>query len=177
VNASPYFCLSEFVKNWPQQGANGGPAAPKARFVIMLTNGVDPYNGSTSPLNQDSPYVASAQRDAQRAGVSVYSIYYQDAGFRGNRGSFSGQSYLSQVSEATGGRAFYQGLGNPVSMQPFLEEFNHNVAETYIATFPAVGKDLVELKVKSNVPHVKVRAAQMVRPGNVESGAPVAPGQ
>ena len=75
-SASPYFCLSEFVKNWPE----GGSGAPKARIVMMITNGVDPYNGSTRLSNQDSPYVASAVTDAQRAGVAVYSIYYRDSG-------------------------------------------------------------------------------------------------
>ena len=64
ANGSPYFALSEFVKHWPGQAA--GP-----RFVLMLTNGVDPYNGSVSPLNQDSPYVQTAQGDAESAGVAV----------------------------------------------------------------------------------------------------------
>ncbi|NYF80909.1 hypothetical protein [Granulicella arctica] len=171
ISASPYFCLSEFVKSWPNEGFSQGPATRKARFVLMITNGVDPYNGSTSPLNQNSPYVDTAQRDAQRAGVGVYSIYFADAGFRGNRGSFSGQSYLTQVAEATGGRSYYTGSGNPVSMQPYLEQFQHDIAETYVATFPAAGKDLVQLKVKSNLPHVKVRTPQQVRPGNVESSS------
>ena len=87
MSASPYFCLSEFAKNWPGTPVEArrnpealdamGPAAAgtrKARFVLMITNGVDPYNGSTSILNQDSPYVATAVRDAQRAGAAVYSI-------------------------------------------------------------------------------------------------------
>jgi hypothetical protein len=168
MSASPYFCLSEFVKHWPSEGFDG-PSARKARFVIMLTNGVDPYNGSVSVMNQDSPYVQDAQRDAQRAGVSVSSIYFGDAGIRGGRASFSGQSYLAQIAEATGGRAYYEGTGNPVSTAPFFKEFQDSLAETYVATFPAAGKDLVNLRVKSNVPHVKVRAPLLVLPGNVES--------
>ena len=169
VSASPYFCLSEFVKNWPREGFDNGAAAAKARFVLMVTNGVDPYNGSTSPLNQDSPYVQTAVRDAQRAGVSVSSIYFSDQGFRGGQASFSGQSYLSQVAEGTGGRAFYQGMGNPVSLQPYLDSFKGDVAESYIATVNAGGRDLVQVKVKSTVPHLKVRAAQQVLAGNVET--------
>jgi hypothetical protein len=90
ISASPYFCLQDFVKRWPGQGN-------AARMVLMITNGVDPYNGSVSPLNQDSPYVQSAQDAAQRAGVAVYSIYYGDAGIRGGFANFSGQSYLNQV--------------------------------------------------------------------------------
>jgi hypothetical protein len=175
ASASPYFCLSDFVKNWP--GASETQSAPvsqgpvrKARFVLMITNGVDPYNGSTSVLNQDSPYVATAVTDAQRAGVPVYSIYYSDAGFRGNRGSFSGQGYLAQMAEGTGGVSFYQGTGSPVSIAPFLKEFQDNVAETYVATFvvPA-SKELARLKLSTTLPKTKVRAPEQVRAGTVIS--------
>ena len=171
ISASPYFCLSEFVKHWPVEGFDGAGTHAKARFVLMITNGVDPYNGSTSAMNQDSPYVQTAVHDAQRAGVQVYSIYYADAGMRGGRASFSGQSYLAQVAEGTGGRAYYEGTGNPVSMAPFLKQFQASISETYIATFLASGKDTVDVKVRSTVPHLKVRAAQTVKVGNVESSS------
>jgi hypothetical protein len=173
ASASPYFCLSDFVKNWPgpaeSQVAPVGPRpAHKARFVIMITNGVDPYNGSTSILNQDSPYVASAITDAQRAGVPVYSIYFSDAGFRRGRGTVSGQNYLSQVAEATGGVSYYMGSGNPVSLEPFLKQFKTDVGETYVATFPAPpGKDMARLKVSTSLPKTRVRAPSEVRAGTV----------
>jgi hypothetical protein len=123
ASASPYFCLSDFVKNWPSNAENqSGPRSQqpthKARIVLMITNGVDPYNGSTSILNQDSPYVSTAVIDAQRAGVPVYSVYFPDSGQRGGRGSFSGQSYLSQVAEGTGGVSFYQGSIPPIALDP-----------------------------------------------------------
>jgi hypothetical protein len=173
ASASPYFCLSDFVKNWPSNAENqSGPRSQqpthKARIVLMITNGVDPYNGSTSILNQDSPYVASAVTDAQRAGVPVYSIYYGDAGFRRGRGSFSGQSYLLQVAQGTGGTAYYQGTGNPVSLIPFLKQFQNALAETYVATFPVdVNKKMVSLKVSTKLPKTKVNAPQEVRPGTI----------
>lgn len=164
LSASPYFCLSDFVKRWPHDPNSG--ATPKARFVLMITNGVDLYNGSTSIMNQNSPYVEAAVRDAQRAGVVVYSMYYGDAGIRGGRSSFSGQSYLAQVAEGTGGTAYYQGMGNPVSMEPYLKQFQKAISETYVATFPAPGgKDLVQLKVSTKLPKTKVHAPQQVRPG------------
>jgi hypothetical protein len=173
ASASPYFCLSDFVKNWPteaenQSGAQSHQFTHKARIVLMITNGVDPYNGSTNITNQDSPYVAAAVTDAQRAGVPVYSIYYNDAGFRGGRGSFSGQSYLLQVAQGTGGAAYYQGTGSPVSLIPFLKQFQDALAETYVATFPVEGnKKMVTLKASTNLPKTKVNAPQEVRPGTV----------
>jgi hypothetical protein len=175
VNASPYFCLSDFVKNWPgvsefQQPQQPRQAGHKARFVLMLTNGVDPYNGSTSITNQDSPYVQTAVTDAQRAGVPVYSIYYGDTGgFNRRRGAgFSGQSYLAQVAEGTGGVSFYQGIGSPVSLAPFLKQFGTAVSETYVATFSVpVSKNLAQLKLSTNLPKTKVRAPTQVRAGNI----------
>lgn len=164
ISASPYFCLSDFVKRWPED-TNSSPT-PKARFVLMITNGVDPYNGSTSIMNQNSPYVDAAVTDSQRAGVAVYSVYYSDAGFRGERASFSGQSYLAQVSEGTGGTAYYQGTGSPVSMEPYLKQFQKAISETYVATFTAPGgKNFVRIKLSTTLPKTKLQAPQQVRPG------------
>lgn len=164
INASPYFCLSEFVKHWPSN-------EPGARFVLMITNGVDPYNGSTSVLNQDSPYVQEAQEDAQRAGVAVYSIYYGNAGMR--RGVISGQNYLQQVADATGGISFYQGTITPPSLGPYLDEFARSIAESYSLNFMVSSahekKDtLTQIKVTTSQKGVKVHAPENVRPGVVE---------
>lgn len=180
-SGSPYFCLSDFVKHWPTETDHVDLTRPqpagaplKARFVVMLTNGVDPYNGSVSVLNQDSPYVQAAARDAQRAGVAVYSVYYSDSGFNSGAASFSGQSYLQQVAEATGGQNLYLGNLNPVSLTPFLNEFINDVSKTYIATFPAGAESqaqgrLVQLKISSAERGLKLRHATAVMPGTLES--------
>jgi hypothetical protein len=182
-SASPYFCLSEFVKHWPSGGdaesdsrslEENAAALHKARFVMMITNGVDPYNGSTSVLNQDSPYVKTAIEDAQRAGASVSSIYYRDSGFRNGSAAFSGQSYLNQLAEGTGGESYYQGLMTPVALAPYFKQFVRDLSETYIASFPANadGHDhLVSLKFSSEGPKLKLRYPEEVRPGNQESAA------
>ncbi len=166
VSASPYFCLQDFVKKWPGQGN-------AARIVLMVTNGVDPYNGSVSPLNQDSPYVQRAQEYAQRAGVAVYSIYYGGAGIRGGLANFSGQSYLNQVADATGGESFYQGQITPPSLAPYLEQFRKSIEESYLLTFPANAThekrdSLTRIKLKSEQAGVKIHAPQAVHPGFVE---------
>lgn len=174
-SASPYICLSDFVKHWPgAQSASGGMAttAPsKARFVLMITDGVDPYNGSTSVMNQDSPYVTAAVTDAQRAGVAVYSIYFGDAGIRGGMADNSGQSYLAELTQNTGGINYWEGVGNPVSLEPFFKQFEHSLAETYIATFPAPAgrdpqRDLVHVKIAAG--RAKLHAPQQILPGNRE---------
>jgi hypothetical protein len=143
----------------------------KARFILMLTNGVDPYNGSTSVMNQGSPYVDNAVADAQRAGVAVYAIYFGDAGMEGGSVNNSGQNYLSQLTAGTGGIDLWEGVGNPVSTAPFLSKFQSALAETYIATFNAPlgnnpAHDLV--RVKFTAAKTKLRAPEQVRPGNQE---------
>jgi hypothetical protein len=164
ISASPYFCLSDFVKHWPSE-------KQVPRFVLMVTNGVDPYNGSPSILNQNSPYVQAAQEDAQRAGVAVYSIYFPDSGLRRARGSFSGQSYLQQVGEATGGVSFNQGPIPPVTITPYLEQFQRAIAESYTVAFMAEPKGknpTAFIKLKTSQPGIKLRAPDSVRPGLVE---------
>ena len=178
MSASPYICLSDFVKHWPDSGVSSSSVAgvgvssrPKARFAMMITNGVDPYNGSTSIMNQGSPYVDAAISDAQRAGVAVSAIYYSDAGIRGPSADNSGQDYLAQITQATGGVSYWEGIGNPVSTAPFLAQFQHAIAETYIATFLApTGKDAQRdvVRVKFTAGKAKLHAPDKVLPGNQE---------
>ena len=177
ISASPYFCLSDFTKNWPTESAAYGTRSTpgrKARFVLMITNGVDPYNGSVSPLNQDSPYVRTAITDAQRAGVIVSSLYYGGAGIGGAAANFSGQNYLSQVAEGTGGESYYQLRGNPVALAPYLSRFSKDIAQTYVATFTAPpSRDLLRLRFKARGSGIKLRSATAVSYGAaVISSAP-----
>ena len=160
VDGSPYFCLEELTKHWPTRtGA--------ARVVLMITNGIDRYNGSVSPLNQDSPYVDEAIKDAQRANIPVYSIYYGGHAVNGNFSSFSGQGYLSKVAEETGGILFNNGQLNPPSLSPYFHEFQQALNNTYLATFLDGRPKLETLKVKSSVPGVKVHAQNQVQAGNL----------
>jgi hypothetical protein len=174
VDASPYFCLSDFVKNWPGnselQQSPTRQVSRKARFVLMLTNGVDPYNGSTSIMNQNSPYVQNAVNDAQSAGVPVYSIYYGETGALARRrgAGFSGQSYLAQMAEGTGGVSFYTGIGNPVSLVPYLKQFQAAISETYVATFSVpASKNLARFSASTNLSKTKVRSPNEVRAGTI----------
>lgn len=151
ISGSPYFCLQDLVKHWPTN-------TNAAHVVLMITNGIDYYNGSVSPLNQDSPYVQSALDDAQRAGVPVYSIYYGGRNFNANLPSFSGQSYLSQVAEGTGGELFNGGQINPPSLTPYFKQFNTALRESYVVSFVSGGRRLEALKVSTKVSGVKLHA-------------------
>ncbi len=149
ITASPYFCLQDLLKKWPRHQG-------EAHVVIMITNGIDAYNGSVNPANQDSPYVKQAITDAQREGVPVYSIYYGRREVNSNLGSFSGQSYLSEVAEGTGGDSFNGGSINPVSLSPYFKQFQNALHESYMLTFQTGNTKMQRLKVTSNTKGVKL---------------------
>ena len=157
-NASPYFCLSDLVKHWPSQDRNN------RREVLMITDGFDPYYPRYDP--QD-PYLQAAISDAQRAGIIVYSIYYRNAG-RFSSSTYAtdaGQNLLTQLSDATGGKLYWQGLSNPVSFQPYLDDLSKRLIHQYELGFtvPARAKaQLVDLKVKADTSNVNISAPQRV---------------
>jgi VWFA-related protein len=159
TNGSPYFCLQDLVKRWPGD-------EDVRREVVMVTDGVDRYSGRG--FDPEDPYVQSAIRDAQKAGIIVYSIYFRDSG-RLDRSAFAtdgGQNYLMQVSQATGGQTYYQGFGNPVSFQPFLNDIQIKLENQYELSFAAAPrKNLVPIQVKTTQPNTKLQAPSQVQVG------------
>ncbi|HEY1208212.1 MAG TPA: hypothetical protein VGE85_02480 [Terracidiphilus sp.] len=156
-SASPYFCLSELAKHWPS-GDRGA-----RREVVMVTNGVDNY---LPELNLDDPYVLAAIDDSVRAGLVVYSIYWQNQGpALTSYGENTGQSLLIEVTEETGGKNLWTGMGNPVSLQPFFEELARRLENQYELDFSTSlnGKPAAEtLKVKLDGLAVEVTAPKQV---------------
>jgi hypothetical protein len=157
-DASPYFCLSDLAKNWPSNN-------PQARReVVMVSDGLDPYQRQFDP---DDPYVLAAISDAVKARLIVYAIYWKNQG-RADQSSYAdnaGQSLMQEVTQATGGRSFYQGLGNPVSFQPFLDELGRRMRNQYELGFvaPAGSKPSVEsFKLNLKAPGTEVSSPQQV---------------
>ena len=158
TNASPYFCLSDLAKRWPSNNRQN------RREVMMITDGVDRYNLRYDP---EDPYLQAAITDSQRAGLIVYSIYYRDMGRISRTGyeTNAGQSLLSEVSQATGGIAYWQGLSNPVSFVPFLDDFSRRLSNQYELSFLAPAKvkaDLVDIRLKTTGTQAKVAAPERV---------------
>jgi len=160
-NASPYFCISDFVKRWPSRN-NGN-----VRVLFTVTNGVDNYTG-TNPLDTDSPYVDDAIHDAQKAGVLVYSLYYPDQGVGGRSASYSGQNYLSKMAEETGGTTYYEGSFSPVSFAPFLKQFNGDLNRLFELKFLSPKSGLQSIKLSTDVKGVKLSAPDQVFVGEPE---------
>ena len=136
-NGSPYFALSDLAKHWPSKQSTG------RRAVLMLTDGVDRYYGTGV---MDDPYVDAAIHDTLKAGVMVYSIYLRGAGLygRGDWATTVAQSRLVEVSENTGGYAYFMGFTDPVSISPFLNDFQDRLANQYQLTIDAPNKKGVQ---------------------------------
>jgi hypothetical protein len=157
-NASPYFCLSDLAKSWPSHDRTA------RREVLMVTDGVDNYDRQYDP---EDPYVDSAINDSVRAGLIVYSIYWKDMGRANNTWyqTNAGQNLLLTVTQATGGYSYWEGVGNPVSLQPFFQDFRRRLNHQYELNFtaPSNGKpDVESMKVDLKVPAAKVDAPQRV---------------
>lgn len=151
-SASPYFCLSDLAKNWPSRDTAA------RREVLMVTDGVDLYHPVLDP---EDPYLQAAIRDAVAAHLVVDSIYWQMEGRPGPRvgESFVGQALLQIVAEATGGKSFYMGTGNPVTFASYVDELKRRLVHQYelILTAPAGRKaDTGTLRLKLRVPEAEV---------------------
>ena len=156
-SASPYFCLSDLAKNWPSRNAEN------RREVLMITDGIDPYEVRFDP---DDPYVNTAVKSAISAGVVVDALYWHDQGFASRTFlANGGQNLLTLTTNRTGGTFFYQGLGNPVSFTPFLNELKTRLQNQYELglTVPAKKKaDVATLRVRLEAPGTRLTAPDLV---------------
>ncbi len=149
-NGSPYFALSDLVKHWPSKE----PA--KRRAVLMMTDGVDRYYDASVT---DDPYADTAITDALKQGVMVYSIYLRGAGAYGRGGWTTNvaQSRLIEVSQETGGYAYFQDFTDPVTIEPFMQDLRERLANQYLVTISAVHEKGVQpVKLRTELPGMKV---------------------
>jgi VWFA-related protein len=121
------------------------------RAMIVVSDGLDLSRGIESSGPNQSIDLNRAITEAQRRGVAIYSIYPPAAAVPNNQLLISnGQSNLLKLSDDTGGRAFFQGTGAPVSFDPFLKEISESldrqIALTYLSTHPNKGYHRLEVK-------------------------------
>ncbi len=160
-DASPYFCLSDLAKHWPSNDPNA------RREVVMISDGADYYYRS---YDMNDPYVQAAITDSVRSGLVVYTIYWK------NKGRFDqtwyannlGQNLLLEVTQATGGNSYWEGMGDPVSLQPFFEDLDKRLGNQYEVGFVAPLNNkpqVVSMKLKVKDVAAKVDSPQQVYVG------------
>lgn len=121
------------------------------RAIVLVSDGLDVSRGIDSSTPGLSLDLERAIREAQRRGVAIYSVYAPSAGAFGNPLlAANGQSCLERLSSETGGKAFFQGTGAPVSFDPFLKEIKESlamqIALTYLSTHPGKGFHRLDIK-------------------------------
>jgi VWFA-related protein len=120
------------------------------RAIIVVSDGLDVSRGVDSSSPGQSVDLQRAISDAQRRSVAVYSIYAPSIASSGSLLGANGQSSLERLSKETGGRAYFEGTGAPVSFDPFLKEIDASIffqiALTYLSTHPGKGFHRLEIK-------------------------------
>ncbi len=146
ANAAPYNPYVEII-----EGLRRFEAMPKGRrAMLVVSDGVDTSHGFDSSTPSQSIDLQRAIKEAQRQSVAVYSFYAPTVTSANNlRLSSNGQGALELLADDTGGRAFFQGTGAPVSFDPYLKELagtlTRQIALTYLSTHPKKGFHRIEV--------------------------------
>jgi VWFA-related protein len=140
---NPYVQIIEGLKRFDSQPMG-------RRAMIVISHGIDISRGEDSSSPTQSIDLQRAINEAQRRGVAIYSVFVPPAAPAPQSLNLNGQSSLQRLSSETGGQAFFQGTGAPVSFDPFLKEIDllmsRQLALTYRSTHPNKGFHKLDIK-------------------------------
>ncbi|HEY0406902.1 MAG TPA: hypothetical protein VGC89_14310 [Pyrinomonadaceae bacterium] len=147
--AAPYNPYVEVI-----EGLKRFEAQPKGRrAMLVISDGVDASRGLDNASVAQSIDLERAVRQAQRTGVAIYSFYAPTVTATARNSQFlasNGQGSLEVLADETGGRAFFQGTGAPVSFDPFLSDlglsFTRQIALTYLSTHGNKGFHRIDIR-------------------------------
>lgn len=131
------------------------------RAILLVSDGVDVSQGVSGSSPGQSTDLDRAIQRAQRKSVPVFSIFSPSSLSEGSGGTLvlNGQGSLQRLSSETGGRAFFQGTGAPVSFDPFYKDIrlllNRQFLLTYLSTHMNKGYHRVE--VTATTPAVEIQ--------------------
>jgi VWFA-related protein len=130
------------------------------RAILLFSDGLDASRGLDSTEASQSIDLDRAILRAQRRGVAVFSIWNPTelTSGRNSRLVLNAQGALEKLSDQTGGRAFFQGSGAPVSMLPFFRDLglllNRQFLLSYLSTH--MKKGYYKIQVTSSNPSVMI---------------------
>lgn len=143
---NPFVEIIEALKRFDSQPAG-------RRAIIVVSDGLDVSRGLESASPSQSLDLQRAITEAQRRSVAIYSIYAPAAATAARDNQLLAgyaQSSLENLSSATGGRAYFQGTGAPLSFDHFLSDINtslsRQIALTYLSTHPGKGYHRIDIK-------------------------------
>lgn len=147
-SAAPYNPYVEVI-----EGLKRFESIPSGRrAMLVITDGLDSSRGIELGSSSQSIDLQRAINEAQRRSVAIYGFYAPTAATANGR-SFAAadaQGSLIRLAKETGGHAYFQGTGAPVSFDPYLRDLGsaltRQLAVTYLSTHPKKGYHRIELK-------------------------------
>jgi len=154
ANGGIYLSLAELGKRLP-------PSPDRRRAVILLSSGIDVLRGRSESSSGVNPDLELAINHLAESEVLVYPIYVSPAAEVLSNLALvaNGQSCLKRLATETGGEAFWEGFGTPVTMKPYLDDVSRDLKNQYWVTFaakPSKKPDYAEIRVKTEVSGVRV---------------------
>jgi VWFA-related protein len=149
---NPYVEVIEALKRFESQPLG-------RRAILLVSDGLDISRGVDSSAPTQSIDLQRAVNESQRRGVAIYGFYAPTIVAASNPALASNaQSSLLRLSDETGGLAFFQGTGAPVSFRPFIRELDTSLQKQAALTFLSthLGKGFHRIEVKSSTPGVRV---------------------
>jgi len=113
---NPYVEVLEALRKFDSTSRN-------PNVVLLISDGLDVSRGFDSDSVLNSIDLERAIAEAKRRDVSVFSFYAPSVGLtqRNLLAASWGQSSLNRISDETGGKAFFQGLTDFVTFNPYFE--------------------------------------------------------
>lgn len=129
------------------------------RAILLVSDGLDISRGVDSSSPTQSVDLQRAVNESQRRSVAVYGFYAPTTATANNiLLAGNAQSSLLRLANETGGIAFFQGTGAPVSFDPFLRELDISLQKQAALTFLSthLDKGFHKIEVKSATPGVRI---------------------
>jgi len=146
---NPYVEVVEALRRFDTQPAG-------RRLILLISDGLDTSHGFRGASPMHSPDLDRAIAEAQRRGVSVFSMYAPTVGLarvRGMEVNF-GQGSLIRLADETGGEAFMSGT-DFVTFDPYFKELNDVLGLQWLVTYRSsgIGRSFrsVEITTEQNV--------------------------
>lgn len=146
---NPYVEVVEALRRFDKQPVG-------RRLILLISDGLDTSHGFRGASPMHSPDLDRAIAEAQRRGVSVFSIYAPTVGLarvRGMEVNF-GQGSLIRLADETGGEAFMSGR-DFVTFDPYFKELNDVLGLQWLVTYRSsgIGRSFrsVEITTEQNV--------------------------
>jgi len=149
---NPYVEVIEALKKFDSQPLG-------RRAILLVSDGLDISRGVDSSSPTQSIDLQRAVNESQRRAVAIYGFYAPtQAAVANPLLSANAQSSLLRLSNETGGLAFFQGTGAPVSFEPFIRELDVSLEKQAVLTYLSthLDKGFHRIEIKSSTPGVKV---------------------